>query len=247
MDRPALKKDAKSILNSHFSFYFLLWLPIFILEAVGGIMYVPDMERSDPFTMTVNIGLFLTLLASIMTIGVFFISIDAIRQTLTYENPLQKSFIIFSRGEYFLGTILLYILISIFTFLWTLLLVIPGIIKAFSYSQAYYIYRDAIDHGEQIGYLDAITRSRQLMDGHKWEYFVMILSFIGWGLVVLITFGIAAIWVQPYYTLSFANFYNELADQQTVHPATSVIDAPQQSIDSSDSSSSDDASDDSKQ
>ncbi len=56
------------------------------------------------------------------------------------------------------------------------------------------------------------------MDGHKWEYFVMILSFIGWGLVVLITFGIAAIWVQPYYTLSFANFYNELADQQTVQP-----------------------------
>ncbi|WP_243686372.1 DUF975 family protein [Lentilactobacillus rapi] len=90
--------------------------------------------------------------------------------------------------------------------------------QAFSYSQAYYIYRDAIDHGEQIGYLDAITRSRQLMDGHKWEYFVMILSFIGWGLVVLITFGIAAIWVQPYYTLSFANFYNELADQQTVQP-----------------------------
>ncbi|WP_243686373.1 hypothetical protein [Lentilactobacillus rapi] len=58
-------------------------------------MYVPDMERSDPFTMTVNIGFFLTLLASIMTIGVFFISIDAIRQTLTYENPLQKSFTIF--------------------------------------------------------------------------------------------------------------------------------------------------------
>ncbi|MEY2376440.1 DUF975 family protein [Lentilactobacillus buchneri] len=59
------------------------------------------------------------------------------------------------------------------------------------------MYRDAVDRGEKISYLDAITRSRQLMDGHKWDYFVMALSFIGWGLLVGITLGIAAIWVQP--------------------------------------------------
>jgi uncharacterized membrane protein len=53
------------------------------------------------------------------------------------------------------------------------------------------------------------------MDGHKWEYFVMSLSFIGWGLLVAFTAGIAAIWVQPYMVLSFANFYNELIEQQT--------------------------------
>nr|WP_056949219.1 DUF975 family protein [Lentilactobacillus kisonensis] len=213
MDRPTLKKDAKSILNSHFQFYFLLWLPVFILEIIGGFLYAPDVRDGDAFTASQDIGLFITLLAAIMAIGIYYVSIDAIRQTLQYDKPLQKSFTVFARGEYFLGTILLYILIFIFTFLWSLLLVIPGIIKGIAYSQAYYIYRDAIDQDKPISYLEAITRSRELMNGHKWEYFVMSLSFIGWLLVVLITAGIATIWVQPYMVLSFANFYNELIEQ----------------------------------
>lgn len=69
-----------------------------------------------------------------------------------------------------------------------------------------------------MSYLDAITRSRELMDGHKMDYFVMVLSFIGWDLLVLVTLGIAAIWVQPYMGLSFANFYNELANQHDAAP-----------------------------
>ncbi|WP_409440971.1 DUF975 family protein [Lentilactobacillus hilgardii] len=102
----------------------------------------------------------------------------------------------------------------IFIILWTILLIIPGIIKSLAYSQSYFIYRDAIDRGEHISYTDAITRSRQMMDGHKWEFFVMGLSFIGWLLLVSVTAGIAAIWVQPYMSLSFANYYNELSREQ---------------------------------
>ncbi|WP_243674188.1 hypothetical protein [Lentilactobacillus kisonensis] len=125
MDRPTLKKDAKSILNSHFQFYFLLWLPVFILEIIGGFLYAPDVRDGDAFTASQDIGLFITLLAAIMAIGIYYVSIDAIRQTLQYDKPLQKSFTVFARGEYFLGTILLYILIFIFTFLWSCYLSFP--------------------------------------------------------------------------------------------------------------------------
>lgn len=221
MDRKALKLDSKSLLNAHFKFFFLLFLPVFVLEFVGGFMYAPrtayyDQLNTDMpvWTGQQTIGMIVILVGSLVAMGVAFIAVDAMRQKLTYEQPLQKSMTIFNNVDYFLGTIVIYIIEQIFIFLWMLLLFVPGVIKAIAYSQAFYIYRDAVDRGEKISYLDAITESRKLMDGHKWEYFVMELSFIGWGLLVLVTLGIAAIWVQPYMVLSFGNFYRELVDEK---------------------------------
>jgi uncharacterized membrane protein len=95
-----------------------------------------------------------------------------------------------------------------------LLLVVPGIVKGLAYSQAQLIYRDAIDAGQPIGYTEAVTRSRQLMYGHKWEFFVLLLSFLGWWLLEMITFGLASIWVIPYRTMTLANFYLKLTEEQ---------------------------------
>lgn len=222
MNRKALKLDAKSLLNAHFKFFLLLFIPVFVLEFLGGYMTAPETDYSVTFDATSatpiwsgqqTFGTIISLLSSIIAIGIAFVCIDAMRQKLTYEKPLQKSMTVFDNVDYFLGTILIYIIQTIFVFLWMILLIIPGIIKSIAYSQSFYAYRDAVDHGEKISYLDAITRSRKLMDGHKWEYFVMALSFIGWGLLVVVTVGIAAIWVQPYMALSFANFYRELVDE----------------------------------
>ncbi|MGF2385696.1 DUF975 family protein [Lentilactobacillus otakiensis] len=226
MDRKALKLDAKSLLNAHFKFFFLLFLPVFVLEFVGGFMYAPREEynaqlNSDMpvWTGQQTLGMIIILLGSLIAMGVAFMAVDAMRQKLTYEQPFQKSMTIFNNVDYFLGTIVIYIIEQVFIFLWMLLLFIPGVIKAIAYSQAFYVYRDAVDRGEKMSYLDAITESRKLMDGHKWDYFVMELSFIGWGLLVVVTLGIAAIWVQPYMVLSFGNFYRELIDEKD-HPET---------------------------
>lgn len=266
MDRKALKLDSKSLLNAHFKFFFLLFLPVFILEFVGGYIYAPKEELYDIngepiWTGAQTFGMILILLGSLVAIGVAFICIDAMRQKLTYDQPLQKSMTILNNVDYFLGTIVIYIIEQVLIILWMILLIIPGLIKAVAYSQALYIYRDAVDRGEKISYLDAITRSRQLMDGHKWDYFVMALSFIGWGLLVGITLGIAAIWVQPYMQLSFANFYRELVDEHeaqvhqeadriNVTPAATSGNQPTTTNDSShqsDNESNDDSDDSSNQ
>ena len=97
-------------------------------------------------------------------------------------------------------------LVGLYTFLWSLLFVIPGIIKAFSYSQAMYI----VAENKGIGAREAIRQSQAMMDGHKAELFVLGLSFIGWGLLVTVTLGIAAIWVVPYMQATMVNFYNNL-------------------------------------
>ena len=97
-------------------------------------------------------------------------------------------------------------LTGLFVMLWSLLLYVSGIIKGISYSQALYI----ISENPEMGAREAITKSRQMMDGHKMEYFVLCLSFIGWALLGSLTFGILYIWLTPYMSATFANFYNSL-------------------------------------
>src|SRR5690606_11316295 len=113
---------------------------------------------------------------------------------------------ILAEGAKYFRIILLGFLIGIFTFLWSLLLVIPGIIKSLSYSQAYFIIKD---HPE-MSVLDAITESRHRMNGYKWKYFLLNLSFIGWGILSILTLGIGLLWLVPYITASYAAFYNDL-------------------------------------
>ena len=61
-----------------------------------------------------------------------------------------------------------------------------------------------------IGAREAINRSKAMMDGRKMDYFVLGLSFIGWGLLCCITLGIASIWVGPYIQATMVNFYNDI-------------------------------------
>ena len=95
----------------------------------------------------------------------------------------------------------------LFTGLWSLLFVIPGIVKSYSYAMSMYIMQD---HPELSGN-DAITKSRQMMDGHKFDLFILDLSFIGWYLLGALTFGILIIfYVEPYRQVTRTNFYEQL-------------------------------------
>ncbi|WP_232818620.1 DUF975 family protein [Exiguobacterium flavidum] len=96
----------------------------------------------------------------------------------------------------------------LFIFLWSLLLIIPGIIKWFSYSMTEYLLND---HPE-LSRTEAITASRRMMDGHKGELFLLWLSFLGWFLLGIVTLGIGYLWIMPYWYASVAAFYDQLKD-----------------------------------
>lgn len=98
------------------------------------------------------------------------------------------------------------LLSSIFVALWSLLFVIPGIVKTYAYSAAYYIKADNPDYT----WRECINASRELMYGHKWDLFMLDLSFIGWYIVGSICLGIGTLWVVPYHQMSRAIFYDEL-------------------------------------
>lgn len=101
------------------------------------------------------------------------------------------------------------LLLNIYTFLWTLLLVIPGIIKSISYSQTYFVLKD----NPELSFNSAIERSMAMMEGHKMQYFLLMLSFIGWLLLTILTCGIAALWVSPYMNATFAHYYEYVKEE----------------------------------
>jgi uncharacterized membrane protein len=99
-----------------------------------------------------------------------------------------------------------YLLMILFTFLWMLLLIIPGIIAAISYSMTFYILAD----DNSIGAMDAINKSKKMMDGYKWKYFCLGLRFLGWALLCILTLGIGFLWLMPYMRVSMAKFYDDV-------------------------------------
>jgi uncharacterized membrane protein len=99
-----------------------------------------------------------------------------------------------------------YLLMILFIILWTLLLIIPGIIAAISYSMTFYILAD----DNSIGAMDAIDKSKKMMDGYKWKYFCLGLRFLGWALLCILTLGIGFLWLMPYMQVSMAKFYDDV-------------------------------------
>ena len=108
--------------------------------------------------------------------------------------------------------------VGLFTFLWSLLFIIPGIIKSLSYSMSLYILAE--NKGKPA--LECINESKAMTNGYKGELFLLGLSFIGWLLLTAVTFGIAYIWVGPYMQATYINAY-QLLKSRVEAPAAEVI------------------------
>lgn len=126
------------------------------------------------------------------------------------EKPYMAAFSVFTENR-FGPELINFVLVSIFTFLWTWLLIIPGIIKAYSYSMTPYIVKNMVASDKQVGATDGINASKELMKSHKMDLFIFDLSFLGWNILAAITCGIGYLWVTPYYQTAKANFYRHIA------------------------------------
>lgn len=188
MDRVELKALAKQQIKGHIGVLFLITLIVALVSALVAMI---------PMVGSLAMALVVTPAFSIATVTIYL----KLTQHMTPEVAE-----LFAHFNKFWAAFKVTFLTGLFTFLWSLLLVIPGIIKAYSYSMAMYILAE----NPEIGALEAIDRSKAMMDGHKMELFVLNLSFIGWYLLCAVTFGIAAIWVTPYVSATTANFYNSI-------------------------------------
>ena len=112
----------------------------------------------------------------------------------------------FSGTDDFWAAFKVQFLVGLYTFLWSLLFFIPGIVKGISYSMSMYVLAE----NKGMSARECIKRSQEMTYGHKMELFVLSLSFIGWAILGVFTFGLLYIWLMPYMNATFANAYNEL-------------------------------------
>lgn len=151
--------------------------------------------------VAVVLGIAMSILVSnVVTVGCnrFFI------ENREHKTAFGQLFYAFRGGRYG-STVLVMFLKNLYVFLWSLLLIIPGIIKGFSYRLVPYILAENSDLDKK----RVFKMSQDMMKGHKWELFVLGLSFIGWELLNVITAGILGIfYVNPYMQATLAEFYS---------------------------------------
>lgn len=223
-----LKMEAKEMLNGRWKESIMMCLIptlitlvvtflIFFLVALPAILLFDGSSASSMSESAVassngsSSSSFLSgLISTFFTVGIGWTFLEILRGEAVTIEPTKDATRGF-RAPYTLPVLVVYLLTTIFTTLWMLLFIIPGIVKSYSYSQAYNIYYDTYEKtGEKPGYMDVITASRHLMDGHKGQMFLLDLSFIGWHLLALLTLGIGYIWLNPYIYATKAAFYNNL-------------------------------------
>lgn len=148
------------------------------------------------------------LVAGPLTVGLALVIINIVRK----NDPRIEN--LFTPFKDFVRTFVLWIINTIFIALWALLFIIPGIIKALSYSMSYFILID----NSSLSANEARKASMALMDGNKWRLFCLYFSFIGWILLSMLTFGIVLFWVMPYIRTAKAEFYQSLIETDGDEP-----------------------------
>ncbi len=163
-------------------------LPVLILDQLFGVniyeymdieMYVSDAAGAK---ISAASGIYTFLVTGPFTLGITIFFIDLIR------NKTADVGSVFSGFGYFFKALGLTVLIGVFTFLWTLLFIVPGIIAALRYSQAFFILVDDPDKG----IMECIRESKNIMKGNKTKFFCLGLSFIGWLLLASLVIGIVS-------------------------------------------------------
>ncbi len=192
MNRIKLKNAAKSQIKGKIGILFLISLIIVVITFIA--------------TFVLNlIPVVGSLIASIFVAPAFSLSLYKIYLTVVAGGtPVASDS--FEGFNDFWAAFKVTFLVALYTFLWSLLFLIPGIVKAYSYSMAMYVLAE--NKGKSAR--ECIEESKKMTEGKKMDLFVLDLSFIGWVILGYITLGIAYIWIMPYILATKANAYNTI-------------------------------------
>ena len=141
------------------------------------------------------------LIAGPLAVGGAFFALNIVR-----EQAAKTDDLFFGFNNNLGNSILAYLLVFVFVFIGFVLLIIPGIIVALAFSQTWFILAE----NPSMDSYDAIIKSKNMMNGYKWQYFKIGLRLFGLGLLCLLTLGIGFLWLLPYQYVVYAKFYEQL-------------------------------------
>ncbi len=185
--RLEIKEYSKALIQSNY------WMKVAVIVIYGAVL-------SGVSAATMGIGAL--IIAGPMLIGYNYFFL------LSYRGESPDIGAMFNNGFKNFGRNLGgYLWMVLFIYLWSLLFIIPGIIKSFSYAMTPYILADS----QNVKAQEALKISMRMMNGHKLDLFVFMLSFFGWMLLSAITFGLVGLfYAGPYMSTALAGFYEEL-------------------------------------
>ncbi|WEV45121.1 DUF975 family protein [Streptococcaceae bacterium ESL0687] len=242
----SIKREAKDFVNGNLKYSIILWSVTIVLSIMSTSLGAQVDVNDDSFYISVP-----SILSFLISIAIFitsnsanYVTLDNLRLGRPSGRPLDQQSEILQK-KYFFPLVIINILVSIYIFLLTLLVVavVAGLFMLFSYynlntffyiipvaiailgwifvaaknlsyAQAANIYKDYIDQGIKISARESITKSKNLMAGHRFKLFLFSLSFILWFILVGLTLGLAIFYVLPYYRTSLQNFYLKLAPEK---------------------------------
>ena len=200
--RKLLKQNARDLLDNNIFTEKWLLLALFLL--VEGLILSVSIGTS-PFTAGLT-SLLQLIIGGAIELGVTrgLIGVATKEDDRVNFNKLISGF-----DSSFTQSLVHYLMKTLMLALWTLLFIIPGIIKSYSYALSFYY----LNENTNMSWNECLKKSQEKMKGHKWELFVLDLSFIGWNIVSVVFFGIPGLlWVNPYYAATNAELYEELKD-----------------------------------
>ena len=219
-ERRKYKSFAKKQLSGRWGVPILVTLFVFVVSSIFSIPDILQLSRSGYFAAIWNndslaaldalnsakstsfitsiVSMIISAILEVATIGVY-IKMSRSPEPVAFSDFIE-GFNNWARAT--LGALWQYL----WVFLWTLLFIIPGIIKTIAYSQMYYIIAEYKD----VSVTKAMRISIEITKGHKWDLFVMYLSFLGWEILAAFTLGILNLWLLPYINMTYINAYHAL-------------------------------------
>lgn len=204
INRQQIKTEAKNHLKGNWKYPIFISLVVLILSSLF------NFKSSMTYVTGIQLNQTDQIFSWIWYVFSFIISVAASYFYLSFIREREKTnFQTFLDGfDLFFKAILTFLMLVLRIFAWSLLLIIPGIIKAFAYSQVGYIIADF--PGIKVN--DAFKMSSLITNGYKLDIFVFYLSFLGWLLISIVTFGIASIWISPYIDTASTKLYLRLKE-----------------------------------
>lgn len=188
------KKIAKEKLQNNYSVFIVITLIMLAISLVFSLIFIDYKEQKISWWYYL-----IYLIVPVFQIGMIICSFKVL------NNEVPEFSDAFSGFKKYFKIIWASLLVLIYTMLWSLL-IIPAFIKPFSYAMTMRIIIDEPD----LTVNEAITKSREIMDGHKMQLFLLCLSFIGWLLLSVLTFGILFLWVNPHIETTISQYYLEI-------------------------------------
>lgn len=200
MSRAELKQWAKEKIKGHI-------LEILIPLIVAGILTNLTIGQKAVYTegeLKVTGGVNLSVFFYFVQVGLAYFMVQFVKGK---EHEFKDLFRFISD---YVRIFVVGLLSMIFTILWALLLIVPGIIKAIAYSMIPLLLAD--DKYKDLGYMEVLKKSEEIMNGHKMDYFILGLSYIGWHLLAILTLGLLEIWIIPYQSTATYKFLSDIKD-----------------------------------